>query len=463
VLRAHAEQLNPDRIRFNHELTGLTQDDDGVVATIIDKDEQREYTVRARYLIAADGGRTVGKLLNVGMSGPRDLMKMISIHLTADLSPWTRDDGVLIRWLVNPDFGGSWSGVLAAMGPEHWGTKSEEWVFHMQYATDDPEAMQEDKVLARMRACLGLPDSEFTIHKISTWVMEGVIADKFRDRSVFFAGDAAHRHPPTGGLGLNSAVHDVYNLCWKLAAVLAGRAGDALLDTYEAERKPVDQANIDNAIADAMNHFTIDQALNLSPDKTPEQNWAEVRPLWEEMPNSAEKRHAVNKAIVSQTMEFRHHNVEFGYTYSSTAVVEDGSPEYVPLDPVRLYEPSSKPGHPLPHAFVEREGERIALGTLVHGGKFLLVAGEDGYAWVEAARKLAAANNLPLTAATVGVLNADYADVRAAWLKHREISSRGAVLVRPDRYVAYRSAEEVTDPTAALKSALEHILATQLA
>ena len=93
----------------------------------------------------------------------------------------------------------------------------------MQYATDDPEAMQEDKVLARMRACLGLPDSEFTIHKISTWVMEGVIADKFRDRSVFFAGDAAHRHPPTGGLGLNSAVHDVYNLCWKLAAVLAGR------------------------------------------------------------------------------------------------------------------------------------------------------------------------------------------------------------------------------------------------
>jgi 2,4-dichlorophenol 6-monooxygenase len=463
VLRAHAEQLNPGRVRFNHELTALTQDDDGVLATIIDKDEQREYTVRARYLIAADGGRTVGKLLNVGMSGPRDLMKMISIHLTADLSPWARDDEVLIRWLVNPDFGGSWSGVLVPMGPEHWGPKSEEWVFHMQYATDDPEAMQEDKVLARMRACLGLPDSQFTIHKISTWVMEGVIADKFRDRSVFFAGDAAHRHPPTGGLGLNSAVHDVYNLCWKLAAVLAGRAGDALLDTYEAERKPVDQANIDNAIANAMNHFTIDQALNLSPDKTPEQNWAEIRPLWEEMPNSAEKRHAVNKAIVSQTIEFRHHNVEFGYTYSSTAVVEDGSPEYVPLDPVRLYEPSSQPGHPMPHAFVEREGERIALGTLVHGGKFLLVAGEDGHAWVDAANKLAAANNLPLIAATVGVLNADYADVRAAWLKHREISSRGAVLVRPDRYVAYRSAEEVADPTAALKSALEHILATQLA
>ena len=463
VLRAHAEQLNPGRVRFNHELTALTQDGDGVLATIIDKDDNTEYTVRARYLIAADGGRTIGNLLNVGMSGPRDIMKMVSVHLAADLSPWARDDEVLIRWLVNPDFGGSFSGVLVPMGPEHWGPKSEEWVFHMQYATDDPEAMQEDKVLARMRATLGLPDTEITVHKISTWVMEGVIADKFRDQCVFFAGDAAHRHPPTGGLGQNSAVHDVYNLCWKLAAVLAGRADDVLLDTYESERKPVDQANIDNAIANAMNHFTIDQALDLSAGNTPEQNWAELRPLWEDLPNSQEKRHAVNQAIGSQTMEFRHHNVEFGYTYSSDAIVDDGSPEYVPLDPVRLYEPSTKPGHPMPHAFVEREGERVALGTLVHGGKFLLIAGEDGHDWVETANKLAAANNLPLKALTVGVLNADYVDVRAAWLKNRGISPRGAVLVRPDRYVAYRSVDEVADPGAALKSALEQILATALA
>ena len=143
-----------------------------------------------------------------------------------------------------------------------------------------------------------------------------------------------------------------------------------------------------------MNHFLIDQALNLSANKTPAENWTELRPLWEDLPQSAQKRHALNKAVGAQTMEFRHHNVEFGYTYSpaaSTAVVDDGSPPYVPLDPIRLYEPSTQPGHPLPHAWVEREGERIALGTLAYHGQFLLIAGEDGQEWVAAAERLAAA------------------------------------------------------------------------
>ncbi|MEV0845956.1 FAD-dependent monooxygenase [Streptomyces sp. NPDC049954] len=95
---------------------------------------------------------------------------------------------------------------------------------------------------------------------------------------VHFAGDAAHRHPPTGGLGLTSAIHDVHSLSWELAAVLAGRAGEALLDTYDAERRPVDQNNIDKSIANALNHLSVDRALNLSPDRSPEDNWAGLAP-----------------------------------------------------------------------------------------------------------------------------------------------------------------------------------------
>ena len=236
LLRARAEELNPTGVRFNQELTAVDVHDDGVTATVVDHGDESEYTINARYLVAADGGRTVGKLLGIGMTGPQDIQRMVSVHITADLSQWLPDDEVLIRWFVNPDFGGSWSGVLVAMGPDHWGTRSEEWVFHMAYATDDLEAMQDERVLARMRKTLGLPDQDFTVHKISTWVMEGVVADEFRRGPVFVIGDAAHRHPPTGGLGLNSAVHDAHNLAWKLAAVLKGTAGDALLDTYEAER-----------------------------------------------------------------------------------------------------------------------------------------------------------------------------------------------------------------------------------
>lgn len=461
VLKTHAETFPRTTIRFHHELLDLTQNADEVVATVLDHDSGERYTVRSSYVIGADGGRTVGGLVGVDLSGPTDIMRMVSTHLSADLSSYLSDPDVLIRWLVNPDFGGSWaSGVLVAMGPDHWGTDSEEWVFHLQFSVDDADALDEGKVLERIRATLGIPDFAPTIHHISQWIMEGVLADRFRAGRVFLLGDAAHRHPPTGGLGLNSAVHDAYNLCWKLAAVLDGRAGDALLDTYEAERRPVDGANVDAAVNAAMNHYAIDQALELSPEHRPEENWAKVRPLWEDLPESPARRHAVNRAIGSQTLEFRHHNVEFGYTYDSAAVVHDGSAPYVPLDAVRLYEPSTKPGHPLPHAWVEREGERIALGSLVDGGHFVLLAGEDGQAWVDAAEKIAAEQGIPLRTGRVGVLGGDYVDVRCAWLRNRGISPMGAVLVRPDRYVGFRSAGAATDPLAVLTSAFGQILAT---
>ncbi|MFC4948368.1 FAD-dependent monooxygenase [Pseudonocardia sp. GCM10023141] len=461
LLKARAEELAPSGVRFHHELLALEQDADGVTATILDRDAAEQYRVRADYLLGADGGRAVGELVGIELSGVRNIMRMVSTHLTADLSPYLDDPDVLIRWLVNPDFGGSWaSGVLVAMGPENWGPQSEEWVFHLQFAPDDTDAADPDKILERMRATLGIPDFAPTIHQISPWMMEGVLADRFRSGRVFLLGDAAHRHPPTGGLGLNGAVHDAYNLCWKLAAVLAGRAGDALLDTYDAERRPVDKANVDAAVAAAMNHFAIDEALELSPERTAAENWAAVRPLWEDLPGSAEKRHALNRALGAQTIEFRHHNVEFGYTYDSAAIVDDGSQPYVPLDAVRLYEPSTRPGHPMPHAWVEREGTRIPLNTLVHGGHFVLIAGEDGQDWVDAAEKLAAERGIALRAARVGVLDSDYVDVRCAWLKHRGITSTGAVLVRPDRYVGFRSAAGVDDPLSALTTAFGQILAT---
>lgn len=461
LLKAHAESFPEAEIRFHHELLDLTQDADGVTATVRDRDTDEVYAVRASYVVGADGGRTVGEQVGIGMSGPTGIMRMVSTHFSADLSSYLDDPDVLIRWLVNPDFGGSWaSGVLVAMGPDHWGPESEEWVFHLQFPMDDEHATDPDKVLARMRATLGIPEFAPTVHHISPWIMEGVLADRFRAGRVFLLGDAAHRHPPTGGLGLNSAVHDAYNLAWKLAAVLAGRAGDALLDSYEAERRSVDAANVDAAVKAALNHYAIDQALELSPDKPAEENWAAVRPLWEDLPGAAERRHAVNVAIGSQTIEFRHHNVEFGYTYASGAIVEDGSPEYVPLDPVRLYEPATKPGHPLPHAWVERAGTRLPIASLVDGGQFVLIAGEQGHDWVEAAQKFAARTGIPVQAARVGVLDSDYVDVRCAWLKHRGITATGAVLVRPDRYVAFRSAAAVTDPMSTLTAAFEQILAT---
>jgi 2,4-dichlorophenol 6-monooxygenase len=458
LLKQRAEELGGD-IRFGHEVMGYQQDADSVTAEIKVRESGDVYRVRADYLLGCDGGRTIGKLAGIELEGQRDLMRMVSSHISYDFSKLLKDEDVLIRWLVNPDFGGSFaSGVLVPMGPNNWGTKSEEWVLHLQFAMDDESARDDSKVLERMRATLGIPDFAPVIHYISRWTMEGVLANKFQSGRVLVVGDAGHRHPPTGGLGLNSAVHDAYNLCWKLAAVLRGKAGPGLLETYGAERRPVDGANVEAAVNAALNHFTIDRALLLSPEKTAEQNWSEIRPLWEDLPNSAQKRHALNSAIVSQTMEFRHHNVEFGYVYNSKAVVGDGTPPRVPVDKVRIYEPSTKPGHPLPHAWIEREGKRVALNTLVHGGKFVLIAGENGQPWVAAAQKIAKQFGIDLTAVRIGILEGDYVDARCAWTKQREISPEGAVIVRPDRYVGFRSAGAVADPEGALSAALRQIL-----
>lgn len=464
IMLDHARKLHPngtDGIRFNHELTEISQNSAGTVtAVILNKDTNETYTVNAQYAIAADRGRTVGPQLGVGYTGETDLMMMVSVHFSADLSDYAIDDDVLIRWLVNPEYGGSWSsGVLVAMGPKDWGPASEEWIVHLDYATHDADAMQDELVVDRLAKILGQTPEDLTIHKISPWIMEGVVAEKFRVGNVFIAGDAAHRHPPTGGLGLNSAVHDTYNLAWKLAMVLKGKAGDELLDTYEQERQPVDQANVDTAVSSAMNHFRIDQALDLSPDKTAEENWAELEPIFDDHhPEAAEKRHALNKAVASQTMEFRHHNIEFGYTYTSSAIIGDGT-DYTPLSKIRIYEPSTRPGHPLPHAYVERSNERIALSSLVSTGKFLVLAPDEGQAWVDAANELADQYDLPIVAATVGEVETDYVDVRYSWMKYRQINSDGVMVVRPDRYIAYRSMSAVENPKAELEDVFRTVLA----
>jgi 2,4-dichlorophenol 6-monooxygenase len=462
ILKAHAEKLQPESVRFNHELIALEQDDGGVLSTIRDGNTGAEYRVRSQYLIGADGGRTIADLLGIEFRGERNILDVVTVHMSADLSGVLEDDSVLLRWLTNPNVGGTMmGGVLCPMGPDHWGTRSEEWVFHIGYPSGDPDAGDRDKVLARMKSLLGLPELEAEIHMVSVWRMESVVANRFRAGRVFLAGDAAHRHPPTSGLGLNSGIHDIQNLCWKLAHVLAGYAGDALLDTYEPERKPVVLRNMAISVKSAQDRFALDAALGLSPEQTPELNWAALNVIWDEThPDHIHRKDQANNAVAAQSAEFHHHGLEFGFTFESAAMVSDGTPAPVPVDALRIYEPSTRPGHPLPHAWVTRRGVTFPLQNLTHGGKFVLLAGEDGAAWVEAARKLAEHTGIALKAYTVGVDDAELCDTRGAWLRKREISRAGAVLVRPDRFVGFRSIGAATNPTAVLADALKQILAT---
>ena len=461
LLKARAEELSPGRIRFGHELIDLEQNGDAVLALIRENASGHEHVVRCAYLLGADGGRIVPRLVGVKYEGLGVVTQTASLHVSAEFSRWAPDPEVLIRWIFSPQAGALV--VMVPMGPERWGPHSEEWVIHLNYPVDDPGAQSDAQVEADVRNALGVGDHPMRIHKITRWSVDAVMASSFRIGRVLLLGDAAHRHPPTGGLGLTSAIHDAQNLCWKLGAVLAGNASPALLNTYEAERRPVDERNCQRSLENAFNHLAISTTLGLSPEKSTEENMALLSRMWSDRPADAQDRSRVLRSMRAQSMEFSELNVEYGYTYDSAAVVPDDSPTPDPVDDIRVYQPSTRPGAPLPHAWVDdEEGNHCAIKDLVGPGRFLLIAGEDGDPWCDAARKIAAETDLPLDAVRIGHLDGDLYDPRCAWLRYRGIQADGAILVRPDRYVGWRAPTAVDDPLRTLASGLNRILARPL-
>jgi 2,4-dichlorophenol 6-monooxygenase len=462
VLKDRADELAPGRIRFGHELLDLTQDANGVTARIRDREAETEYEVRCRYLIGADGGRTVPGLIGVTHEGLGVVTQTATMHVSADFSELAQDDDVLIRWLLSPQTGVVV--VMVPMGPNRWGSQSEEWVIHISYPVDDPRAQSDQQIEADVRRSLGIPDLPMQIHRITRWSVDAVMATRYHVDRVFLVGDAAHRHPPTGGLGLTSAIQDTHNLCWKLHAVLAGHASPALLETYEPERRPALERNAQRSLENAINHFAIVGLAVVSHEHSEEENLASLRRLWSGRAEDAQHRSAVLRAIRAQSMEFGEHNVEYGYRYASNAIVGDGSPEPEPVEDVRIYTPSTRPGSPLPHAWIDDEdGNRRPIKDLVGAGRFLLIAGEDGAPWCAAALAIAEAGGLPLDALRIGHIDGDLFDPRCTWLRHREIASDGALLVRPDRFVAWRSLGAADEPAAELADALGAILARPIA
>jgi 2,4-dichlorophenol 6-monooxygenase len=182
-------------------------------------------------------------------------------------------------------------------------------------------------------------------------------------------------------------------------------------------------------------------AFGLRPDASAEVNWAQFKRIWSDKPEDAEHRREALRAIRRISMEANELNVEYGYRYRSAAVIPDGSPEPEPIDDIRLYEPSTRPGSPLPHAWIDDEsGHCRPLKDLVVPGRFLLIAGEDGQDWCAAAATLAAANDLPIDAVRIGHIDGDLFDPRLAWApvpRHYHKRSRSGA-ARPGRLLAQR-------------------------
>lgn len=456
LLREMASAEDKAQVLYNHQLQSFTQDADGVTAVVLDRATEKEFRVRAKYVIGADGGKTLGPALGAVMSGATDLAHMVTVYFRADLSQYWDDDYSMTTWFVNPE-GGSWaSGVLGQLGPTKFGRESEEWMFHFSFRPDDPSRFEEASLLPRMRELLKIPDLSPDIIGIGHWTVEGVLVDRYRWGRVLLAGDAAHRHPPTTGLGLNSAIQDAHNLTWKIASVLKGQAHDSLLDSYEAERRPVAAANIQWALMTFQNHQLTDAGIGLVRGNA-ELSQANFRRYFADNQEGRTRRARLAQIMEVQRMEWQAHDIELGYHYDIGAVMPDGTPTPDRDALGQTYVPTTRPGHRLPHAWLERDGKRISTLDLVKPGAYVLLTGRKDSEWAAAASAVARASGVPIEVVEISDAS-PVQDTDRNWRHLRAVSADGAILVRPDQHVGWRSVGGSKQPGAVLAAAFSKIL-----
>ena len=446
-------------IRFSTEAVSLTDTGDHVDAIVRERTTGAEYRVRAEYVIGADGGRsTVAQQMEFPLRGEMGLGAAMNIWLEADLSQYTAHRPGTLYWMAQPgnDY---WVGSGTWICVKPW----TEWVLLCMYNPEDGEPdTSEEAVIERARTTIGDDSIDIRIKAVSKWQINHVIADTFSKGRVFLAGDAAHRHPPANGLGTNTSVQDSFNLAWKLAMVLRGDAEPALLDTYTQERQPVGEQVVDRAMESVRNMLPISQALGFEPGQSAEDGWKMLDELFSGTERGAARRRELDSAVALQNYQFNAHGVELGQRYSSTCIVDDGTdyPESVRDDEL-YYQPTTHPGARLPHAWVEQGRRRVSTIDITGHGALTLIIGENGERWRAAAAQVADEFGVELDVRAVGV-GCEYHDVLREWTHQREVGDDGALLVRPDHHVAWRSMEMVDDPASALRTAISTVLGRQV-
>jgi 2,4-dichlorophenol 6-monooxygenase len=437
-------------IRFDHEVVGIRQTAECVVAQVRNRRDGSELEIRSRYAIGCDGARTiVGENGDFRFEGQSGLANAITVWIEADLTRYTKHRSGALFFTCSPgreDVFSIWTCV------EPWTEWSTIFIRH----GGAPSDISEETVMSRVRDAVGDPDVPIKIKKISDWQFNHVVAGQYRDRRLFLAGDAAHRHPPANGLGSNTSIQDTYNLVWKLALVTSGRASDRMLDSYHEERQPVGRQVIDRANQSVGEMFPYIDALGFRP----EQSQAEADAILDHIfgPDGEETRRALLSGLELMNGQFNAHGVEMGQRYRSGAVVDDGTPfpEY-DRDPELYYHPTTHPGSPIPHVWLERDQQPISTLDLCGYDRFTLLTGIGGGTWHEAAKEVAQSTGVPIEAVTIG-LGQTNNDVYGTWMKRREISDRGCLLVRPDRVVAWRSHDMAADPTGELDTSLRRVI-----
>lgn len=456
ILVKHAA-MRGTQLRFSHEYLSHEQDADGVTTRVLDRLAGREYLIRSKYLIGADGARSkVAEHIGLPFEGRMDIAGSMNITFTADLTALVGHRPSVLYWVVKPgaNVGGIGAGLVRMVRP--WN----EWLIVWGYDIDQPAPELDDAAAEEIvRDLLGSDDIEIKITGTSLWGNNEMFATELSKDRVFCVGDAIHRHPPSNGLGSNTSIQDSYNLAWKLAAVLRGDAGPALLESYSAERAPVARQIVTRANQSSREFGGIFEVLGLTSAENAEAMVAALDELKADSDAGRAKRAALAAELERKNYEFNAHGVELGQFYESSAVIADGSGKPSDgRDPELYFTPGTSPGAPLPHAWVGNQTERYSTLDLAPSTRFTVFTGIAGQAWADAAERIAARTGLPLGAVVIGP-GREVSDLYFDWARLRGVEEDGVLLVRPDKIVAFRAAELVEDPERALMEALEVILA----
>jgi putative polyketide hydroxylase len=398
ILLDHARSYPTAEVRFSTELVDLEQTETGVRATIVDRLTGLRTQIRSRYLVAADGASSpIRRRLGIPTHGVERIGEYLSILFRADVDS-----------IVGPELNGLY--MLQGLGgpaPSVALPTSVDgrWLLATPWRSDvrPISTLGPDDFVAIVRRAAGRPDLKVGILDCQIVEIGADVAERFRDGNVFLVGDAAHRTAPTGGTGMNTAIQSTHNLIWKLAAVLSDNAGDALLDSYDPERRPSGERNVLRSVG------RLQGVSALAAD--------------------------------------------LGVVYSSGAIVAGAENERP-----AVIEPTAPAcvGSRAPHVWIDVQGDRQSTLDLF-GASFVLLTGAHGEAWRDAARKVSGVLDVPLGVASIG--GPDIRVVSDDWRSAYGIDADGAVLVRPDGHIAWRSAGAAADATATLEQVVARVLA----
>ena len=389
-------------LRVGHRVLDLVTDDETAVATVLDPDGHT-YRLESDYALACDGANSeTRESLGIGLHGQADVQPCLTIHFEADLRSVVGERPGMFYWAV----GAKLPGIFIAYDIDRT------WVYLSFMA---PEIVPSpDEARAIVVDALGVDRSDIAVRHVIPWVMTAQVADRYRQGRVFLVGDAAHRFPPSGGLGLNTGIQDAHNLTWKIKAVRSGVANAAILDTYDTERRRVAEANTAQSLANADSALRVFQLA----EDSPQQDWdAAIAGMYDGLNSLA---------------------MQIGFSYAETPAAHDGAQGYVPR---------ADPGDRMPHAWCTIGAQPRSTLDLLDPQTFTLLTRCTNWSQTDF-------GDAPIMVVTID----DDDDIPQWWIELTGLSQNGALLVRPDGHILARCDD--LDPVAVqhFKDRLHHLL-----